>query len=97
MRRLFTVLAALALLSMSACGGGAEKDITDREITDGELSLMVLPLSDLGSQYAQFELDEDESGFHPGRFASSMPRWLAPRAQRPKASSCSLLEGMRPI
>ena len=51
------------MLSVSACGGGGEKDITDREITDGELSLMVLPLSDLGSQYAGFELSEDQSGF----------------------------------
>jgi hypothetical protein len=64
MRRLFTLLVALAFLSASACGGGGgPKDMTDREITDGELSLMVLPLSDLGSQYAQFELSQDESGF----------------------------------
>jgi hypothetical protein len=61
MRHLFTVLAALALLSASACGGGGQADLTDREITDGELSLMALPLSDLGSQYADFELD-DTSG-----------------------------------
>jgi hypothetical protein len=62
MRLLFTVLAALALLSASACGGGGgQADLTDREITDGELSLMALPLSDLGSQYADFELD-DTSG-----------------------------------
>ena len=64
MRRLFTIVVALAFLSASACGGGGgPKDMTDREITDGELSLMVLPLSDLGSQYAQFELSQDESGF----------------------------------
>jgi hypothetical protein len=61
MRRLLTILMALALLSVSACGGGGQKDITDREITDGELSLMVLPQSDLGSQYADFKLD-DTSG-----------------------------------
>ena len=63
MRRLFTILVALAFLSASACGGGGSgpKDMTDREITDGELSLMVLPQSDLGSQYADFTLD-DTSG-----------------------------------
>jgi len=62
MRRLFTVLTALALLSASACGGGGgQADLTDREITDEELSLMVLPLSNLGPQYADFELD-DTSG-----------------------------------
>jgi len=63
MRRLFTILVALAFLSASACGGGGSgpKDMTDREITDGELSLMVLPQSDLGSQYADFKLD-DTSG-----------------------------------
>jgi len=63
MRRLFTILAALALVSAYACGGGGggQADLTDREITDEELSLMVLPLPDLGPQYADFELD-DTSG-----------------------------------
>jgi hypothetical protein len=63
MRRLFMVLAALVLLSASACGGGGSgpKDMTDREITDGDLSLMVLPQSELGPQYADFKLD-DTSG-----------------------------------
>jgi hypothetical protein len=61
MRHLFPILAALAVLSASACGGGGQADLTDREITDGELSLMALPLSDLGSQYADFEPD-DTSG-----------------------------------
>jgi hypothetical protein len=61
MRRLFTILAGLAFLSASACGGGGQADLTDREITDGELSLMALPLSELGSQYADFEFD-DTSG-----------------------------------
>jgi hypothetical protein len=55
------VMVALTLILASACGGGGQKDLTDREITDDELSLMVLPLSDLGSQYADFELD-DTSG-----------------------------------
>jgi hypothetical protein len=68
MRRLLTILVALALVSASACGGGGgggggggPKDMTDREITDEELSLMVLPQSDLGPQYADFKLD-DTSG-----------------------------------
>jgi len=63
MRRLFTILAALVLVSASACGGGGggQADLSDREITDEELSLMVLPLPDLGPQYADFELD-DTSG-----------------------------------
>jgi len=64
MRRLCMVLVALALPLLSACGGGGPSDPTAREITDEQLSLMVLPLSDLGSQYADFELDEEESGFH---------------------------------
>jgi hypothetical protein len=62
MRRLFTILAAVTVVSAYACGGGGgPADLTNREITDQELSLMVLPLSDLGSQYADFELD-DTSG-----------------------------------
>jgi hypothetical protein len=55
------VLVAVTLPLLSACGGGGPSDQTDRQITDQELSLMVLPLSDLGSQYADFELD-DTSG-----------------------------------
>jgi hypothetical protein len=61
MRRLFMILVALILALAVACGGGGQKDLTDREITDDELSLMALPLSDLGSQFADFELD-DTSG-----------------------------------
>jgi len=61
MRRLFMLVVALALALAVACGGGGPSDPTDREITDDELSLMALPLSDLGSQYADFELD-DTSG-----------------------------------
>jgi len=61
MRRLLMVLVALTLALAVACGGGGPSDPTDRQITDDELSLMVLPLSDLGSQYADFELD-DTSG-----------------------------------
>jgi len=53
----------LAIVLLSACGGGGGDERTDREITDEELSLMVLPQSELGSQYAEFLLDEGGSGF----------------------------------
>ena len=62
MWKLLLVPLFLAALAIIACGGG-KADLTAREITDEELSLMVLPLAELGSQYADFEFDEDESGF----------------------------------
>jgi len=62
MWKLLLVPLFLAVLAIIACGGG-KADLTAREITDEELSLMVLPLAELGSQYADFEFDEDESGF----------------------------------
>ncbi len=56
------VIVCLAALLFAACGDG-EADPTDREITDEELSLMLLAQSDLGPPYADFEFDEDDSGF----------------------------------
>ncbi len=55
----FALLMAFAV----ACGGGGQAALTDRDITDEDLSLMVLPQSDLGPDYADFERDEEESGF----------------------------------
>ena len=64
MRKLLVILALLAAVA-SACGGGDgdTKDLTGREIADEELSMMALPLSELGPQYADFALQEDGSGF----------------------------------
>ncbi len=61
MRKLL-VLPLSALLLVLGFGCGGESDPTDREITDAELVAMVLPQEELGSDYADFELDED-SGF----------------------------------
>lgn len=52
----------LAALLFTACGGG-ESDPTAREITDEELSLMLLSQADIGAEYAGFEFDEDDSGY----------------------------------
>jgi hypothetical protein len=54
----FAFLMAVAV----ACGGGGPVDLTDRDITDEELALMVLPQSELGPDYADFQRDEDQSG-----------------------------------
>ena len=59
MRRLLLPL-SLATFVL-ACNGGSA-DLTDREISDGELVAMMLPQADLGPAYAELELD-DESGF----------------------------------
>jgi|GEM_PF-5372230 len=60
----FSITAAL-LLSLAAvavaCPGST--DLTLGDITDEQLRLMALSLPQLGSDYANFELDEDESGF----------------------------------
>lgn len=61
MRKLLLVPPFLFTLAVVACGGQA--DLTAREITDEELRLMVLSAVELGPQYAEFEFDEDESGF----------------------------------
>ncbi len=62
MRKLLFVPPILVSLAVVACGGG-QTDLSARDITDEELSLMVLSLTELGPQYADFEFDEDESGF----------------------------------
>ena len=62
MTKFLSVPPFLFALSVIACGGG-QGDLTAREITNDELSLMVLSLAELGPQYADFEFDEDESGF----------------------------------
>ncbi len=53
----------LAALLLAACGGGGDDGLTDREITDEELSLMVLSQAELGADYADFRFDADESGY----------------------------------
>ncbi len=45
----------------AACGGG-QGDVTVRTVTDQQLSLMGLSLTELGPKYAEFEL-HDSSGF----------------------------------
>ncbi len=56
------LLLAICPAVLSGCGGG-EADITDREISDEELALMVLPQEEFGVEYAGLELDEVASGF----------------------------------
>jgi hypothetical protein len=56
------LLFAICVTLLSACGGG-EADLTARAISDEELALMVLPQEELGAEYAELELREDESGF----------------------------------
>lgn len=56
------LLFAVCLAVLSGCGGG-EADVTAREIGDEELALMVLPQDELGTEYAELELNEDGSGF----------------------------------
>ncbi len=64
--RLAVAFACVAVAaSVAACNGGGQTDLTSREITDEELSRMVLPLSELGPGYTGFELHEDASGFRP--------------------------------
>lgn len=60
----------LVALLLAACGGG-DGDDTGREITEEELSLMLLSQADLGSAYADFELDEDDSGYQSNEDAAA--------------------------
>jgi hypothetical protein len=55
-------LFAICVALLTACGGG-EADLTARDISDEELALMVLSQEELGKEYAELELDEDQSGF----------------------------------
>jgi hypothetical protein len=64
MSKLLLPFALLMAVAVACNGGGGPADLTDREITDEELALMVLPQSELGPEYADFELDEEESGFN---------------------------------
>ena len=50
------------IVTLVSCGGG-EVDLTDREIADEDLRLMVLTRGELGEKYADFELDDEASGF----------------------------------
>jgi hypothetical protein len=61
MSKLLLPFAFLMAVAVACSGGGGQADLTDRDITDEELSAMVLPQSDLGPDYEDFELD-DESG-----------------------------------
>jgi hypothetical protein len=56
------LLFAICPAVLSACGGG-EADVTDHDISDEELALMVLPQEEFGGEYAGLELDEAASGF----------------------------------
>ena len=58
---LLLLLATLAAVAV-ACDGSGAPDPTAREISDAELAAMVLPLEELGSAYAGFELDVLQSG-----------------------------------
>lgn len=56
------LLHPLLLATLVLACTGSTTDLNDREISDGELVAMMLPLADLGPAYADLELD-DESGF----------------------------------
>ena len=64
MLKMLLPLAFLMAVAVACNGGDGQSDLTDREVTDEQLSLMALPHSELGSDYADFELDEDESGLN---------------------------------
>jgi hypothetical protein len=57
-------LAFLLALAVACNGDSGPADLTAGEITDEQLSLMALPQSELGPEYTEFELDEDESGLN---------------------------------
>lgn len=59
MLRLILLPWILALTFFVACGGGDSEDVTNREITDDDLSAMALPLAEMGPQYQDFEMSED--------------------------------------
>ncbi len=59
--RTLLLLPLLLVTLVLACNGGPT-DLTDREISDGELVAMILPQADLGPAYADLQLDDD-SGF----------------------------------
>ncbi len=60
---LVALLATCLAVFLSACGEGGEREATDREITDEELSLMVLPpeylsyVSDFAEPYADIQIE----------------------------------------
>jgi hypothetical protein len=56
------LLFAVCLAVLSGCGGG-EADVTAREISDEELSLMVLAQEEFGAEYAELDPDDERSGF----------------------------------
>ena len=67
MRTLLLLPLSLVVLVL-ACTGGST-DPTDREISDGELVAMMLPLADLGPAYADLEL-ENSSQFRTNEDAA---------------------------
>lgn len=58
-RALLAWVAVIALsAALAACGGNGEPDLTVGQITDEELSLMVLSRADLGEEYADLRFIE---------------------------------------
>ncbi len=66
--RMLLLLPLLLVTLVLACNGGTI-DLIDREISDGELVAMMLPQADLGSAYADLQLDDD-SGFETSEDAA---------------------------
>jgi hypothetical protein len=84
-RRLFLLLTTILAVLTLACGGGgnggeeAPADDTAREITDAELSQMVLQLVDFGPEFSGFSAD---SGNGPTNLESASQDDFDPAAER---------------
>jgi hypothetical protein len=57
------LLLALGTLGLACDGNGGQTELTTGVVTDEELSMMALSLAELGPKYAEFQVDEDSSGF----------------------------------
>jgi hypothetical protein len=83
-------LFAICVALLTACGGG-EADLTARDISDEELALMVLSQEELGKEYAELELDEDQSGFRTNDAA--IEEAIDPDDERQDIERFGLLKG----